>query len=117
MIFFEGITKTYTNSKPATVLDSVTFAVEPNEFLSIVGQSGAGKTTLLKLLLVEERPTAGSVFFESRDVHRIPARELPYYRRKIGVVFQDFRLLPSKNAYENIAFGMEAAGKTDGEIA
>ena len=63
MIFFEGITKTYTNSKPATVLDSVTFAVEPNEFLSIVGQSGAGKTTLLKLLLFEQPTTPRHLFF------------------------------------------------------
>lgn len=115
MIFFESVTKTY---KPeTTVLDDVTLTVKPNEFVSIVGQSGAGKTTLLKLLLVEESPTAGRVFFESVDVHAISRAALPYYRRKIGIVFQDFRLLPTKTAYENIAFGMEAAGRSDEEIA
>ncbi|MBI2175331.1 MAG: cell division ATP-binding protein FtsE [Parcubacteria group bacterium] len=118
MIFFEKIVKSYTNNHPAptTVLDDVTLTIAPNEFLSVVGQSGAGKTTLLKLLLAEEHPTAGSVFFESVNVHTIPSARLPYYRRKIGVVFQDFRLLPIKTAYENIAFGMEAAGRTDEEI-
>ncbi len=97
-------------------LDEVSFAIEPQEFVSIVGQSGAGKSTLLKLLLAEEKPTSGKVFFESQDVHSLSRGKLPILRRRIGCVFQDFRLLPSKTAYENIAFAMEAAGKTDEEI-
>ncbi|MBI4692088.1 MAG: ATP-binding cassette domain-containing protein, partial [Candidatus Terrybacteria bacterium] len=74
------------------------------------------KTTLLKLLLAEERPTSGNVFFESIDVHNLPKKELSFLRRKIGVVFEDFRLLPNKTAYENIAFALEAAGKAPQEI-
>jgi len=81
-----------------------------------VGQSGSGKTTLLKLLLAEEKPTAGKVFFESLDVSRLSNGELPKLRRRIGAVFQDYKLLPTKTAYENVAFAMEAAGKTDEEI-
>jgi cell division transport system ATP-binding protein len=82
----------------------------------VVGHSGAGKTTLVKLLLAEEYPTEGTVFYESLDIHKLSPKELTKLRRKIGVVFQDFRLLPQKTAYENIAFAMEAAGKTDEEI-
>jgi len=114
MIFFDKVSKIY--SPTSTALEEVSFAVEPREFISLVGQSGAGKTTLLKLLLAEEKPTAGRVFFESTDVHQIPKKELPFFRRKIGTIFEDFRLLPNKTAYENIAFAMEAAGKTPEEI-
>lgn len=97
-------------------LEDVNFSIEPQEFVSLVGQSGAGKTTILKLLLAEEKPTNGKVFFESKDVNSLSRRELPVLRRRIGCVFQEFRLLPSKTAYENIAFAMEAAGKSDEEI-
>jgi len=114
MIFFDKVSKVY--SPTSTALDDVSFAVEPKEFVSLVGQSGAGKTTLLKLLLAEEKPSAGRVFYESTDVHAIPKRELPFFRRKIGTIFEDFRLLPNKTAYENIAFAMEAAGKIPEEI-
>jgi len=114
MIFFDKVSKIY--SATSTALEEVSFAVEPKEFVSLVGQSGAGKTTLLKLLLVEEKPTSGHIFFESTDVHTIPKKELPFFRRKIGTIFEDFRLLPNKTAYENIAFAMEAAGKTPEEI-
>ncbi len=82
-----------------------------------MGHSGAGKTTLTKLILAEESPTDGSIFFESLDIHRLSSRELMNFRRKVGTVFQDYRLLPNKTAYENIAFAMEATGKTDEEIA
>ncbi len=113
MIYFDNVTKHY--SDHAAVSD-VSFGIESGEFLSIVGHSGAGKTTLLRLLLAEEKPTSGAVFFESTNVHRIRSSRVPEYRRKIGTVFQDFRLLPNKTAYENIAFAMEAAGRTDEEI-
>lgn len=115
MIYFEGVSKEYPTS--GRVLDGVTLAIEPKEFVSIVGQSGAGKTTLLKMLLAEERPTEGSVFFESTDIHSLRRSEINSLRRRIGTVFQDFRLLPNLTAYENIAFAMEAAGRTDEEIA
>ncbi len=114
MVYFDKITKRY--SPTVLALDEVSFSIEPQEFVSMVGQSGAGKTTLLKLLLAEEKPTSGKVFFESQDVHSLSRGELPILRRRIGCVFQEFRLLPSKTAYENIAFAMEAAGKTDEEI-
>lgn len=114
MIYFEKVSKIYNDNSIA--LDNVTFAVEPQEFVSIVGHSGAGKTTLLKLMLAEDKPTDGKVFFGSTDIHSLGQEEVPHYRRKIGVVFQDFRLLPNKNVFENIAFSMEAAGRTDEEI-
>ncbi len=114
MIYFDKVTKRYGDS---TALEEVTISIAPKEFVSIVGHSGAGKTTLLKLLLAEESPTEGSVFFESIDVNDLPSSALHHYRRKIGMVFQDFRLIPNKTAYENIAFAMEAAGRSDSEIA
>ncbi len=114
MIYFDKVTKKYGD---LAALEDVTLSVAPKEFLSIVGHSGAGKTTLLKLLLAEERPSEGNVFFESVDVNDLPNSALHHYRRRIGMVFQDFRLIPNKTAYENIAFAMEAAGRTDEEIA
>jgi cell division transport system ATP-binding protein len=114
MIYFDNVSKVYPDKSVA--LEGVTLAVEPKEFVSIVGQSGAGKTTLIKMLLAEERPSDGTVYFQSTDIHRLRRNHLNQYRRRIGVVFQDFRLLPYKTAYENIAFAMEAAGRTDAEI-
>ncbi len=116
MIYFDKVSKLYGN-KNSAALREVTFQVEPKEFVSIVGHSGAGKTTLLKMLIAEDQPTSGQVFFESLDVHRIPRTMLPKYRRKIGTVFQDFKLLPNKTAFENIAFAMEANSRSDEEIA
>ncbi len=115
MIYFDNVSKVY--SPTSIALDEVSFTIAPNEFISIVGQSGAGKSTLLKLLLAEEKPTSGKVFFESRDVHSLNLRELPFLRRRIGIVFQDYRLLAHKTAYENVAFAMEASGKLDEEIS
>ena len=114
MIYYDRVTKIYNGGMAA--LSDVSLCVEPGEFVSIVGHSGAGKTTLMKMLLAEERPTEGSVFFGSADVHKVAKRALNEIRRKIGTVFQDFRLLPHKTAYENIAFAMEAAGRTDEDI-
>jgi cell division transport system ATP-binding protein len=114
MIYFDKVSKHY---KDTAALEEITLSIAPKEFVSIVGHSGAGKTTLLKLLLAEERPTVGNVFFESIDINDLPSSALHHYRRKIGMVFQDFRLIPTKTAYENIAFAMEAAGRRDDEIA
>lgn len=114
MIYYDRVTKHYADNSIA--LEDVSFSVEPGEFISIVGHSGAGKTTLVKMLLAEEKPTAGSVFFESINVHEVPMSRINHLRRKIGTVFQDFRLLPQKTAYENIAFAMEAAGRSEEEI-
>ncbi len=114
MIYFDNVTKEYRDGTPA--LEEVTLSIAPKEFVSIVGQSGAGKTTLVKTLLAELKPSSGSVFFESVDIHTLPSTSLHHYRRKLGTVFQDFRLIPNKTAYENIAFAMEAAGRPDDEI-
>lgn len=115
MIYFDNVSKVYSDRSIA--LQNVSFSVEPGEFLSIVGQSGAGKTTLLKMLLAQERPTDGTVYFESQEIHSIPRRNITEFRRRIGTVFQDFKLLPHKTAYENISFAMEVAGREDDEIA
>ncbi len=114
MIYFDKVSKVYRDDTVA--LDDVSFTVEPGQFVSIVGQSGAGKSTLLKLIMAEERPSGGKVFFESTDIHRLPKRYVPRLRRRIGNVFQDFRLLPNKTVFENIGFVMEAAGRSDEEI-
>jgi cell division transport system ATP-binding protein len=114
MIHFDKVTKVYPDDSKA--LEDVSFSIEPKEFVSIVGHSGAGKTTLIKLILGEEYPSRGKVLFESTDISSLGKKDITDLRRKIGVVFQDFRLLPDKNVYENIAFAMEAAGRTDEEI-
>ena len=114
MIYFENVSKNY--GKDATVLENISLTIDQGELVSIVGHSGAGKTTLVKLLMAEEHPSEGTVSFHSDDISKLKEREKTEYRRKVGVVFQDFRLLPNKTAYENIAFAMEAAGKHDDEI-
>ena len=113
MIYFNNVTKAY---KDGLALDDVTFTITAGEFVSIVGHSGAGKTTLTKMILADDVPTDGTVFFESINVHKLKSKDLTKLRRRIGVVFQDFKLLSNKTAYENIAFAMEAAGKADEEI-
>ncbi|MDP2650005.1 MAG: ATP-binding cassette domain-containing protein, partial [bacterium] len=86
------------------------------EFVSVVGHSGAGKSTLLKLILAEELPSEGCVFYESANIAHMSKRQISELRRRIGIVFQDFRLLPTKTVYENIAFAMEAAGQREEDI-
>jgi cell division transport system ATP-binding protein len=115
MIYFDKVSKIYEDETEA--LKSVTLKIEPHEFVTVVGHSGAGKTTLIKMLLAEDFPTSGSVFFESNDVHNLSKGEISKLRRRIGTIFQDFRLIPNKTVFENIAFAMEAAGRTDQEIA
>ncbi|MCK5021802.1 MAG: cell division ATP-binding protein FtsE [Candidatus Pacebacteria bacterium] len=114
MIYFDKVTKIYQDGMK--VIDDVSLSIEPEEFISIVGHSGAGKTTLLKMLLAEESPSDGFIFFESQDINKIKENKIYKHRQKIGVVFQDFRLLSNRTVYENIAFAMEAAGKTNDEI-
>ena len=94
----------------------MSFEVGHHEFVSVVGKSGAGKTTLLKLLLAEEKPTGGKIFFNRQNVTNVSQKELPYLRRQIGAIFQDFKLLPNKTAYENVAFAMQVVGKSETEI-
>ncbi len=115
MIAFQNITKAYDGGMPA--LDDVTFKINPGEFVSLVGRSGAGKSTAISLLIGEERPTKGRVFFGQYEVSKLKDKDLPAFRRHIGIVFQDFRLLPNKNAYENVAFALEAAARPQREIA
>jgi cell division transport system ATP-binding protein len=114
MINFQNITKVYNNKSVA--LEEVNLSIEPNEFVSIVGKNGAGKSTLIKLLIGEEKPSKGRLFFDSYEVNKLKLSELPEFRRKIGIVFQDFRLLSTKTAYENIAFALEVDGKSQSEI-
>jgi len=120
VIKFKNVSKIYpavsSESKCTAALDNVSFEVKEKEFVSIVGKSGAGKTTLLKLLLVEEKPSQGQIFFEGQEVNKIKPENLPELRRKIGAVFQDYKLLPSKTTYENVAYAMEVIGKSDEEI-
>lgn len=114
MIVFDRVSKVYPDSSVA--LEEVTLSIAPKEFISIVGPSGAGKTTLLKLFLAEEKPTRGTILYDSVNIHTLGKKEMNEFRRKVGMVFQDFRLLLNKTVYENIAFTMEAAGRTDEEI-
>jgi cell division transport system ATP-binding protein len=114
MILFDRVSKIYSDDSVA--VEDVSFHIAPHEFVSIVGPSGAGKTTLLKLLLAEERPTDGSVLYNETDVHELKRRDIDEFRRQVGMVFQDFRLLPDKTVYENIAFAMEVAGRADEDI-
>ncbi len=121
MIKFQNVSKAYPahsrNGQKTIALDDITFEVKPKEFVSVVGKSGAGKTTLFRLLLAEERPTSGRIFFDNQNIQKIKPQKLPELRRKIGAVFQDYKLLSSKTAYENVAYAMEVIGASDEEIA
>jgi len=104
MIIFQNVTKTYNHNVVA--VDKINFKIQPGEFVSIVGLSGAGKSTVIKLLIGEEKPTKGQIFFGSYEVNKLKSSELPEFRRHIGVIFQDFRLLAKKTAFENVAFAL-----------
>lgn len=114
MITFQSVSKIYNHNSVA--LENISFKINPNEFVSIVGRSGAGKSTIIKLLIGEEKPTRGRIFFGQYEVNKLKDSELPALRRHIGIVFQDFRLLPTKTAYENVAFALEVAGRPNREI-
>lgn len=114
MIVFQNITKIY--NKHSTALENVSFKINPKEFVSIVGRSGAGKSTIVKLFIGEEKPTSGRIMFDSYEVNKLKFSQLPKYRRRIGTIFQDFRLLTGKTAFENIAFALEVEGRPQKEI-
>lgn len=114
MIRFENISKVYAGSSPA--LENINFHVQPGEFVSVVGHSGAGKSTLLKLVYTEEKPTTGVVCFDDINLIDLRPKEMPILRRKIGTVFQDYKLLSKKTLAENVSFALEVAGKSDAEI-
>lgn len=105
MIIMEDVTKTYTSGVPA--LNGINLHVQKGEFVFIVGKSGSGKSTLIKLLLKELDPTSGKIYVNKKYLNKLTRKKLPYLRRDIGVVFQDFRLLPDRNIYDNIAFAQK----------
>ena len=106
MILLDRVTKKYTKTE-GIALERITLHVEPKEFVIVIGQSGAGKTTLLRLLTREERPTSGKIIIGGIDYDKLKDKDIPMLRRKIGVVFQDFKLLPNRNVFENVAFALE----------
>lgn len=114
MINLYNITKIYPNG--AKALNDVSLTIQKGEFIFLVGPSGAGKTTLIKVIFREELPTRGQLLFNGKNISRIKGREIPYLRRKIGMVFQDFRLLPQKSVFENVAFAMEVTGASSRNI-
>lgn len=115
MITFEHVTKTYQHKNVG--LEDVSLQIQAGEFVSIVGQSGSGKTTLAKLIIAEEHPDRGRIVIGGWDITRIPHGDVPTLRRQIGVVFQDFKLLPRKTLFENVAFALEVAGESNERIA
>ncbi|HSY16608.1 MAG TPA: cell division ATP-binding protein FtsE [Jatrophihabitantaceae bacterium] len=115
MIKLDNVTKLYAaSSRPA--LDRVSIEIEKGEFVFLIGASGSGKSTVLRLLLREELANAGRVTVDGRDLGRLPGRKVPDLRRRIGCVFQDFRLLPKKNVYDNVAFALEVINKSQKQI-
>lgn len=114
MLLFDKVSKKYNNE--ITALEDIHFNIDKGEFSFLVGPSGAGKTTLLRLLIREEIPSSGSIFFEDIEIPKLPRKLLPSYRQRLGIVFQDIKLLPSKTLEENIAFALEILGKEDKEI-
>ncbi|HBR13761.1 MAG: Cell division ATP-binding protein FtsE [Parcubacteria group bacterium GW2011_GWA2_43_17] len=114
MINIKNVTKFY---KPSTyALKAVSLDIAPGEFVSVVGQSGTGKTSLIKLIIAEERPTSGQIIIGGWDITNIHPKEVPYLRRQIGVVFQDFKLLQKKTVFENVAFALETCGSSRSKI-
>ena len=114
MIEFRNVTKIYDNN--VIGLDNVSFKIEKGEFVFLIGQSGAGKSSIIKLLMCEEQITEGEIFVDGVDITKLSRKEIPYLRRSLGVVFQDFRLLPKKTVYENVAFAMEIIGVSSRQI-
>ncbi|MCX6762292.1 MAG: cell division ATP-binding protein FtsE [Candidatus Moranbacteria bacterium] len=116
MIEFRNIKKIYTGGMHTVALDDISFIIQKEEFVSLVGHSGAGKSTILKLIYAEEKPTMGEIFFNGEDISELTPKQLPFYRRRIGMVFQDFKLLQKKTLFENVAFALEVSDHSDNEI-
>jgi len=114
MIKLDGVSKIYTTESVG--VRNISLHIDAGEFVSIVGQSGTGKTTLVRLLIAEEKPTKGKITIGDWDITQIASGEIPYLRRQIGVIFQDFKLLPKKTVYENVAFALEVAGEKSHRI-
>ncbi|MFZ4506022.1 MAG: cell division ATP-binding protein FtsE, partial [Microbacteriaceae bacterium] len=115
MIRFDGVSKVYrTGNRPA--LHDATLEVKPGEFVFLVGASGSGKSSFLRLILREERASSGDIHVLGQDLGRLSNRKVPFYRRSLGVVFQDFRLLPSKTVFDNVAFALRVLGKSEAFI-
>jgi cell division transport system ATP-binding protein len=115
VISLDNVTKIYAvGTRPA--LDTVSVEIDKGEFVFLIGPSGSGKSTVLRLLLREEKPTTGLVYVDGRNLSRLPGRKVPELRRKIGCVFQDFRLLPKKTVYDNVAFALEVINKSQRAI-
>ncbi|MCA9377278.1 cell division ATP-binding protein FtsE, partial [Candidatus Dojkabacteria bacterium] len=114
MIQFHQVTKQYPGNEFS--LGEVDFNIDEGEFVFLIGPSGSGKTTLIRMLIREEKPSEGKIFFDDRDITNLSRRNVYKLRRQIGVIFQDYKLLPDKNAYENVAFAMEAAGRSNRDI-
>lgn len=115
MILLDGVSKTYAGDKEPALSD-VSLHISPNEFVFIVGKSGAGKSTLTKMITKEERQDSGKIIVGGIDLDYVKKRHIPHYRRRLGVVFQDFKLLPRRTVYENVAFALEIAGMSNKEI-
>lgn len=115
MIIVDSVSKTYSGDK-TPALDNVSLHIEPNEFVFLVGKSGAGKSTLTKMITKEEIPDSGKIIVGGIDLDYVKKRHIPSYRRRLGVVFQDFKLLPRRTVYENVAFALEIAGMSGKEI-
>ena len=114
IIRFENVTKIFPPDN--AVLENINLVIQPGEFVSIVGASGAGKSTLLKLIYAEEDPNQGEIYFNGRPLSKINRKHLPFFRRNIGTVFQDFKLLPQRTAFENVAYALEVDGQSTAEI-
>ena len=115
MITFDSVTKTYTGQSQAALSD-VNVDIDKGEFVFLVGQSGSGKSTFIRLILREYRPTRGTLYVAGKNLNQLRSWKVPALRRQIGTVFQDFRLLPRKTVYENVAFAMQVIGKPTKEI-
>jgi cell division transport system ATP-binding protein len=113
VITFNNVSKRYGDNE---VVKEASFKINPGEFVCLVGKSGAGKSTLIKMLIGEEKPSKGRIIFGQYEVNKLNNKELPELRRHMGVIFQDFRLLSKKTAYENVVFAMEVAGRPQREI-
>jgi cell division transport system ATP-binding protein len=114
VIEFQNVTKIYESGD--TALDNVSFAIQPGEFVFIVGASGSGKSTTMRLLIKETEATTGTIRVAGRELNAIPRRRVPYYRRNLGVVFQDYKLLPNRTVYENVAYALQVTGGSRRDI-